>query len=219
MELRHLSERSTSLFGHKQSLATVVFRDTGRYLMNTARYALLLMVMLAPSLSDRLLSADQVTWFAHLLIFVPGYDYFHSLGTRHALEELISTGITLICTIALFAVCLASSQVRSSFVRMRSDRRAHWTLTDARTRLATLALVGLVVFAWTCPNILLHDAGGAVGVVTQFFDGNNIGQGLYFDGLAYMTVSILLLARLVVLPGLATTERQSREVPKTGPGR
>ena len=182
--------------------------------MKTARYALLLLVLLTPSLSASLLSADQVAWLARMLILVPGYGYFHSLGTRHALEELISTGVTLLCTITLFGVCLVSSQVRSSFVRMRSDQRAHWSLTDMRTRLATSALVGLVVFAWTCPNILLHDAGGSIGGLTRFFDGNKIGQGLYFDGLAYMTVSILLLARLVLFPGLAASEPPGRTTAK-----
>jgi hypothetical protein len=180
--------------------------------MKTARYALLLLAMLTPCLLASLLSAAQLTWLSDMLIWVPEYGYFRSLGTRHALEELISTGVTLLCTTALFGMCLASSQERSSFVRMRSDREAHWSLTDVRTRLVTLALIGLVVFAWTRPDILLHDASGAVGAFTRFFDGNKIGQGLYFYGLAYMTVSVLLLARIVLLPGLAASESQDRGV-------
>ena len=193
--------------------------------MKNAHYGLLLFVMLTPSLLANVLSADQVTWFAHTLIFVPGYDYFQTLATRHASEELVSTGVTLLCSVALFVVCLASSQVRSRFVRMRSDhrartgQRARWSITSVRTRLFTLAMLGLIAFAWMCPNFMLDGSGGGIsGALGRFFDGNLIGQGIYFCGLAWLTVSGLLIARLVFVPGAAASEAALRQqdLPRQG---
>ena len=175
--------------------------------MNTVRYAFLLVVMLTPALVASMLSASQVTWLAHMSMFVPGHDYFLALGTRHALEELISTGVTLLCTIALFVACLASRPLHSSFVRMRANQGASRSLTSVRARLVALGLVGLVVFAWTCPEILLHDpASGLSGVLSRLFDRSSFGLGIYLDGLMYLTVWVLLVARMVFLPGRSASE-------------
>ena len=176
--------------------------------MRVAQYVLIVLLTFAPALSSSLLSNDQVTWLAHALIFVPGYDYFHQLGTRHALEELISTGVALLCTSGLLGLCLADPRVRSSFVRMRTDQRGRWALTDVRTRIAAVMLVGIAAWAWMSPKVLLHESGrGMVGAATRFLDGSSIGQGIYFDGLAYLTVSALMAARLVFVPRMERSGR------------